>query len=177
MPPGSKRRWSAGPERELQQKYASLAREAIRSGVDPNSPDYLNFHEGSQPVVDAAFLAQGILRAPGELWKKLDTRTQKNLAASLLASRVIVPGFNNWLLFAATVEAALATMGERWDGMRIDYAVRAHQQWYVGDGLYGDGPGFHWDYYNSFVIQPMLVDVLRSIAPYGKNWERFRPTR
>ena len=65
-------------------------------------------------------------------------------------------------------------MGERWDGMRIDYAVRAHQQWYVGDGLYGDGPQFHWDYYNSFVIQPMLVDVLRSIAPYGKNWERFR---
>ena len=164
----------AGPERELQQKYAALAREAIRSGVDPKSPDYLNFHEGSQPVVDAAFLAQGILRAPDALWKKLDSQTRKNLAAALLSSRTIVPGYNNWLLFAATVEAALALMGERWDGMRIDYAVRAHQQWYVGDGLYGDGPQFHWDYYNSFVIQPMLVDVLRSIAPYGRNWERFR---
>ena len=55
----------AGPERELQQKYAALAREAIRSGVDPKSPDYLNFHEGSQPVVDAAFLAQGILQGAG----------------------------------------------------------------------------------------------------------------
>jgi hypothetical protein len=164
----------AGPEREIQQKYASLAREAIRSGVDPKSPDYLNFHEGSQPVVDAAFLSQAILRAPTELWKKLDGQTQTKLAAALVSSRAIVPGYNNWLLFAATVEAALALMGERWDGMRIDYAVRSHQQWYVGDGLYGDGPQFHWDYYNSFVIQPMLVDVLRSIAPYGKNWERFR---
>ena len=62
------------------------------------------------------------------------------------------------------MEAALAMMGERYDAMRIDYAVRAHQQWYVGDGLYGDGPRFHWDYYNSFVIQPMLLDVLRNIG-------------
>jgi hypothetical protein len=164
----------SGPERELQQKYAALARESIRSAVDPKSPDYLNFHEGSQPVVDAAFLAQAILRAPRELWQKLDPKAQRNLAAALLSSRVIVPGYNNWLLFAATVETALAMMGERWDGMRIDYAVRSHQQWYVGDGLYGDGPTFHWDYYNSFVIHPMLVDVLRGIAPHGKNWERFQ---
>jgi hypothetical protein len=25
---------------------------------------------------------------------------------------------------------------------------------------YGDGANFHWDYYNSFVIQPMLIEVL-----------------
>jgi hypothetical protein len=66
-------------------------------------------------------------------------------------------------------------MGESWDAMRIDYAVRQHQQWYLGDGVYGDGPQFHWDYYNSFVIQPMLVDVLRAIAPHRKTWDRFRP--
>ena len=62
---------------------------------------------------------------PNELWKKLDSGTQKNVAAALLSSRVITPGQNNWLLFAATVEAALALMGERWDAMRIDYAMRA----------------------------------------------------
>ena len=44
--------------------------------------------------------------------------------------------------------------------MRVDYALRQHEQWYKGDGVYGDGPAFHWDYYNSFVIQPMLLDVL-----------------
>ncbi len=26
--------------------------------------------------------------------------------------------------------------------MRIDYAVRQHEQWYKGDGTYGDGPDF-----------------------------------
>ena len=36
-----------------------------------------------------------------------------------------MPGFNNWLLFAATVEAFLKRAGDRtWDRMRIDYALR-----------------------------------------------------
>ena len=165
----------AGPERDLQRRYRDLARESIRQATDPKSPDFLNFHEGSQPVVDCGFLAQAVLRAPGELWKKLDAGTQRNLAAALASSRVITPGFNNWLLFSATVEAALAQMGEPWDAMRVDYAVRKHQEWYVGDGVYGDGPQFHWDYYNSFVIQPMLVDVLRTIGAHSDRWARILP--
>jgi hypothetical protein len=164
-----------GPERELQQRYGDLARQAIRTACDPASPDFLNFHDGSQPLVDCGFLSQAVLRAPNELWKKLDAATQKNLAAALMSSRVIKPGQNNWLLFAAIVEAALALMGERFDAVRIDNAVRAHQQWYVGDGLYGDGPHFHWDYYNSFVIQPMLLDTLRAIAPYARTWQNMYP--
>ena len=31
----------------------------------------------------------------------------------------------------------------------------------MGDGTYGDGAEYHWDYYNSYVIQPMLLEVLR----------------
>src|SRR5664279_4905011 len=166
---------ASGPERDLQQRYASLARQAIRNGADPQSPDALNFHEGSQPLVDCGFLAQALLRAPNELWKKLDPAARKNVAAGLLAARVITPGQSNWLLFAAIVEAALAMMGERYDAMRIDYAVRAHEQWYVGDGLYGDGPRFHWDYYNSFVIQPMLLDVLRHIGTHNTTWQGLLP--
>jgi hypothetical protein len=165
----------AGGERDLQQRYAGLARQAIRSGADPQSRDFLNFREGSQPLVDCGFLAQALLRAPNELWKKLDPATQKNLAAGLASARAITPGPNNWLLFAATVETALAMMGERFDAMRIDYAVRAHEQWYVGDGLYGDGPRFHWDYYNSYVIQPMLLDVLRNIGAHAKTWQALVP--
>jgi hypothetical protein len=165
----------AGTERDLQQRYRGLAREAIGSATDPKSPDFLNFHEGGQPLVDCGFLAQALLRAPNELWKKLDAETQRNLAAALISSRVITPPFTNWLMFAATVEAALAMAGERWDAMRIDYAIRQHQQWYVGDGVYGDGPQFHWDYYNSFVIQLMLVDVLRNIGAHSANWAEFLP--
>lgn len=35
-----------------------------------------------------------------------------------------------------------------------------NEEWYKGDGWYGDGPDFHFDYYNSFVIQPMIIQVL-----------------
>ena len=165
----------AGAERDLQRRYAALARDAIRSATDPQSPDFLNFSEGGQPLVDCGFLAQALLRAPAELWKKLDRATQRNLAAALVSSRAIVPNNSNWLLFSAMVETALAMMGEAWDATRIDYALRKHQEWYLGDGVYGDGPRFHWDYYNSFVIQPMLLDTLRSIGPYSSQWQGMLP--
>jgi hypothetical protein len=164
-----------GPERDLQQRFATLARQSIHSATDPASPDYLNFSDGGQPLVDCGFLSQALLRAPNQLWKGLDTATQHNLAAALKASRVIPPAYSNWLLFAAMVETAQAMMGETWDAMRIDFAVRKHSEWYVGDGTYGDGPQFHWDYYNSFVIQPMLLDTLRNIAPHSNRWNTFLP--
>ncbi len=59
--------------------------------------------------------------------------------------------------------------------MRVDYAIRQHQQWYKGDGMYGDGPDFHWDYYNSFVIHPMLLDVLDACASSNQAWARLQP--
>lgn len=165
---------NSGEEGKLRIEYAELARQAINAATDPASPDFLNFSDGQQPLVDSAFLAHGILRAPNELWKKLDATTQKNLVAALKTSRQIKPGFNNWLLFAAMVEAFFCFVGEDWDAMRVDYAIRQHEQWYKGDGLYGDGPEFHWDYYNSFVIQPMLLDVLQTVSQKSKAWEAFK---
>ena len=164
-----------GGERDWQQRFAGLARQALAMAADPASPDFLNFSEGAQPVVDCGFLSQALLRAPNELWGKLDGRARRNLAAALASSRTITPGYSNWLLFSAMVETALAMMGERWDGMRIDYAIRKHSEWYVGDGVYGDGPHFHWDYYNSYVIQPMLLDTLRHIAAHSQRWQSFLP--
>src|SRR6185436_1281520 len=89
--------------------------------------------------------------------------------------RQITPGFNNWLLFSAMVEAALKALGASWDRLRVDYAVHQHDQWYKGDGVYGDGPSFHWDYYNSFVIHPMLVDVLETCGDEVEAWREMRP--
>jgi hypothetical protein len=43
--------------------------------------------------------------------------------------------------------------------------------WYKGDGAYGDGAFFHWDYYNSFVIHPMLVDVLAVLKQNDSHYE------
>jgi len=149
---------------------AMRARDAIARAVDPASPDALNFTRDRQPLVDAAFLAQGILRAPHALRDGFEPAARRHLIAALASTRTITPGFNNWLLFSATIEACLKALGAEWDRTRVDYALRQHEQWYKGDGAYGDGPDFHWDYYNSFVIHPMLVDVLDACSNDSPAW-------
>jgi hypothetical protein len=157
------------PEGKLRKKYIDLSIACIKNATNPTSPDFMNFKTGGQPLVDAAFFAQGLLRAPVQLWGGLDQQTKANVIEALKSSRVITPGYNNWLLFSATVEAALHKFDNSADKMRIDYAVRQHQFWYKGDGTYGDGPDFHWDYYNSFVIQPMLLEVAGTMLDSGSS--------
>ena len=163
-----------GPERDARDAELALAREAIDAATDRASPDFCNFERGAQPLVDAGFLAQGLLRAPIALWRGLSGRVRENTIAALRGTRGIRPHFNNWLLFPATIEAFFAAAGVGWDRMRVDYALRQHMQWYVGDGIYGDGPEMRWDYYNSYVIQPMLLDVLRAIPAAEALWPGMR---
>lgn len=160
----------ATAEGRVRVEYADLARRAIANAVNPQHVDFLNFTRGSQPLVDAAFLAQAVLRAPRALKDELEAATRQRLIAALVSTRAITPGYNNWLLFSATVEAALKSLGAEWDRMRVDYALREHDAWYKGDGTYGDGPQFHWDYYNSFVIHPMMIDVLAAVGETTAAW-------
>jgi hypothetical protein len=162
-------------EAALQSSYREWARTGIRNGTDPASPDYMNFDLTSQSLVDTAFLALAILRAPKQLWEPLDRATRTNLVKALHASRQVLPGQTNWLLFSATVEAALCFMGEAWDELRVDYALQMHKEWFFGDGVYGDGARFHWDYYNSFVIQPMLIQVIETLPAKSAMWSALKP--
>lgn len=149
----------ATQEGKMRGELLALAHKGIRNAVDPASPDYMNFTKPSQPLVDAAFLAQGFLRSPQQLWGGLDEETQRMAVEALRKTRSIKPFENNWLLFSGMIEAFFLSIGEPYEQSRIDYAVNKHMDWYKGDGVYGDGPNFHWDYYNSYVIQPMLVDI------------------
>lgn len=152
------------PEGKIREKYIQLSVACIRNAVNPSSPDFLNFYkDGNQPLVDAAFFADALLRAPVQLWGRLDTLTKQRVLEALRSSRQIIPSFTNHMLFSATVEAALIRFGGSGDRFRTDMTVKQIMLWYKGDGVYGDGPVFHWDYYNSFVIQPMLLQVLQII--------------
>lgn len=161
-------------EGKLRSQYIRLSVRALENAVDPDSPDFMNFTEGSQPLVDAAFLAHGLLRAPSQLWGNLSEKGKTNLLKAFKSTRNIVPNTNNWLLFSAIIEAALLEFDGSWDRIRVDYALNMHQMWYKGDGAYGDGPSFHWDYYNSYVIQPMLLEVLRvAVKHHQKSGELY----
>ena len=163
-------------EAARQQQAAEQARQAIAHAVNPQDADFLNFSKGGQPVVDTAFLAHALLRAPTQLWDKLPAATQTQLVAALQSTRVIKPVYSNWLLFSGIIEAALLKFTGQGDPMRMDYAIREHQTWYKGDGTYGDGPDFHWDYYNSYVIQPMLLDMVGTLVAAGKERKELLQT-
>lgn len=151
-------------EGALRAKYIDLTVRSITHAVDPDSPDYLTFGLLAihQPLVDAAFLAQGLLRAPTQLWGNLSPQTQEQVITELRRSREIKAWNNNWLLFASMVEVALLEFSGEYDSARLYYGVdKFKNEWYKGDGWYGDGPNLKIDYYNSFVIHPMLTDILK----------------
>jgi len=151
-----------GGEADRQKHFIELAQKSIERATHPGSPDFLNFDTGGQALVDSAFLAQALLRAPTALWSSLDDDARKRLIEALKSSRAIgTPNGSNWVMFAAMVEALLLIAGEPTIEERLETCVGRMLNWYVGDGAYGDGERFHFDYYNAFVIQPMLLDVLQ----------------
>lgn len=159
----------------LQKKNLAWAQSSLAAATDPKSPDFLNFSDGGQALVDTAFLAQGLLRAPQVLWEPLEPRVRRQVIAALKASRnIATPDRNNWVMFAATVEAALLKFGEATEAERLEDCVRKMLGWYQGDGAYGDGEYFHFDYYNSYVIHPMLLEVLEVLQNQDA---RFQPAR
>lgn len=166
-------------EGKLRAHYIDLVVKGIRNGVDPQSSDHLMFdRRHSQPLVDAAFLAEGILRAPTQIWGRLDQQTRDWLVGEWKVSRGIKPYECNWLLFASIIEAALLEFTGECDMERLMYGVnRFRNEWYKGDGWYGDGPDFHLDYYNSLVIHPMFTETLQVLKKHGLNGADFLPTQ
>ncbi|MEJ8304285.1 DUF2264 domain-containing protein [Saccharibacillus sacchari] len=166
-----------GEEEERRATHAKKVLDGIDSATDPSSPDYMNFSDIGQPLVDAAFLAHALVRAPKAIAGQLPEPVKQRLMTELRRTRRTVPPKTNWLLFSAMVEAALHVLGEEeYDRMRIDLALHLHMDWYKGDGMYGDGKDFHWDYYNSFVIQPMLVDLVALLCDTSPGYAEMADT-
>jgi len=157
-------------EGTLRSHFIDITVKGLSQAVDPESPDCLDFFNPvhRQPLVDAAFLAEGLLRAPTQVWGKLDEVSQRRWIEALQSTRQIEPYESNWLLFSSIIEAFLWEATGECDQDRLLYGVNSFmQKWYKGDGWYGDGPAFHLDYYNSLVIHPMLTETLRIMAKHG----------
>ena len=166
-------------EGQLRAQYIELVVKGLKNAVNPSSPDHLMFdNRHTQPLVDAAFLAEGLLRAPTQIWGKLDKKTRSWLVNEWKTSRSIKPYESNWLLFASIVEAALLEFTGEYDAERLNYGVRKfREEWYKGDGWYGDGNAFHLDFYNSLVIHPMFTEVLRIMKKHNLAGADFLPTQ
>jgi hypothetical protein len=146
-------------EKSWLQTWKSMALAALLEGIQEKSPDCFQFTI-PQCLVDTAFLVYGLLQGEQVIWHQLTAREQQQLVSRLVQTRQFKPYNNNWLLFAAMVETFFQRMGYPHLQETIDHAISQHVAWYKGDGWFGDGPEFHLDYYNSLVIQPLLLENL-----------------
>lgn len=158
----------------IRKRLLLQTQQSLTHAVDPQSQDYLYWGspDSRQPLVDAAFIAQALLQAPAVLWEPLDAATKERFIYEFKKLRQIKPYNSNWLLFAAIIESFLLQIGEDFDTARIDTAIDKITGWYVGDGWYSDGEKFHFDHYNGFVIQPMLVDILKANIKKGRRQQK-----
>lgn len=148
-------------EGKMRRQLHDWALASYKNAVDPESPDCLLWDTpSSQPLVDAAYLAESFLHAPDATWKMLDKETQKNYIDRFKKLRSIRPAYNNWLLFRGLIEAFLMEASEEADGYALTVAANKINEWYLSDGWYSDGPEMAMDYYNAYVIHPMYIEML-----------------
>lgn len=159
------------PEGRTRKRLQQMALQSYTHSVDPNSPDFLLWKGHGQALVDSAYFTNALMRAPKALWEPLDSVTKQRIIAVIKGLRRIEPPYINWMLFAAMNEAWLMSIGEDYDPMRMNVAIRKINEWYVGDGWIKDGEAFHFDYYNSYVMFPMLVEIIEVLAKFkGPFW-------
>ena len=151
-------------EGRIRKKLRKLAILSYKNAVNPNNPDFLLWYSQTtrQPLVDAAYIAESFLRAP-DLWHQLDEVTKQRYKDCFLKVRKIEPYENNWQLFSGIVECFFILMGEKPDEKRMYAITNKINEWYVGDGWYSDGKRFAMNYYNSFVIHPMFIQMLENM--------------
>jgi hypothetical protein len=158
----------------LRNQYRQLTLKALANAVDPAAKDYLRWN-GGQPLVDASFLAFALIRCPW-LWEHTDSKVKEQVITAFKNTRTTVPGYNNWILFSGMIEAFFCKYDMEYDALRIEYGIREFaSHWYVGDGLFSDGADYHWDYYNSYVIQPYLATIVEVLNKKNKSYGWFAP--
>jgi hypothetical protein len=165
----------ASAEGRTRARLRQLALQSYTHAVDPDSPDYLAWRGHGQALVDSAYFTNALMRAPKALWEPLDAKTRARIVAEIKGLRRIEPPYINWMLFAAMNEAFLLSIGEESDPMRTNVAIRKINEWYVGDGWIKDGEAFHFDYYNSFVMYPMLLEILEVLERHDAPFWNGKP--
>lgn len=156
-------------EGQQRKQLREWALKAYANAVDPESPDYLGWGSGGQTLVDAAYLVESFHRGWKALWEPLDDVTKQRYIKEIQGLRRYDPPYTNWLLFVSMEECFLMKARAQFDPYRIKMGLSKVEEWYVGDGWYSDGPSFAFDYYNSYVIQPMYLECLEMVNEVRGN--------
>ncbi|MCW3815974.1 DUF2264 domain-containing protein [Micromonospora sp. DR5-3] len=134
--------------------------DALAAGSDPGHPEAWPAigHHG-QPLVEATAIAVALHWTRPWLWDRLPEPVRQRVVSWLSGSIGAWSADNNHVMFGATVQAFLASVGADHDMLEIDGALARIEDWYAGDGWYTDGRGRRFDHYNAwtFHLYPFFI--------------------
>ncbi len=142
---------------------AAFYRRGFVAGTDPrHAESWHRLLPVPQTLVEAAPLAVNLLLARRALWDPLSDGERERILAWFEAVTRIEPADTNWRLFAVAVQTVLKHLGGRYSQASIDAHLDRVETFYLGDGWYADGDprsprGLRLDYYNAWVIHPLLL--------------------
>lgn len=155
----------------------AIARTIVLSGTDPESPDYWYRSRGGwdQREVEAAMVAEFLVRSRARVWDQLDPAQRERIMAWLAPAEQ--PLAANWLAFQIARNSARAALGHAVPEVALREQLDRLERDYVGDGFYRDGHRHRFDWYNAFVVHAQL-SFWRSLAGVGAGeGERERVDR
>ena len=160
-------------EAQLHSVCLDNARKALAVLFDTNANSHVPFDKDMQALVETAYLSQAMLRMP-TVWRSLDEALRTRIVEAIRQTRGFGCPENNWLLFQSVREAFLMSVGQPVDTRALERGIRLFCGiFYCGDGMYGDGRSFAMDYYNSYVIHPMLMDTLEVCRTHGHPMAKY----
>nr|WP_255216151.1 DUF2264 domain-containing protein [Pseudenhygromyxa sp. WMMC2535] len=134
----------------------AIAREIIVSGTDPRSRDYWRpiSHGWDQRQVEAAAVAEFLVRTKAKIWARLDAQEQAQVMAWLRPAEE--PLAANWLALQITRNTARAALDLPYPEDALREQLDRIEADYVGDGFYRDGYAHRFDWYNGLVTHAEL---------------------
>lgn len=150
---------------EAQKQYITWFISGFEKAVNPQAEGYL-FKQSSSPqtLVEVAFLTLFFQKCP-QLLPVGEALTHWEIARNQGLKHEPYP--NNWLLFSAlTLLNPPNRLASEEELEKANAYLSQFLALYAGDGWYKDGPEFHLDYYNSFVIHPFLLAIYDKAVNY-----------
>lgn len=150
---------------------------ALTSGSDPAHPEaWPAITDHDQTLVEATAITLALHWSREWLWPGLSSAVQERLVGWLSGGRDRWCADNNHVLFGATVEAFLASVGADHDPGAIEAALGRAEDFYAGDGWYSDGVGRRFDHYNAwtFHLYPFVIGEMLGGGALPPDFEVYR---
>jgi len=145
--PGTELRLSSGGGVDV----ASVLRSALIAGTDPRHRDYWgDITDRDQRIAEAADIALALWLSRPTVWDRLTSDERAQVVRWLLQVNGKAIADNNWHLFVAQVNVALAALGADHDPAAIDAHLARTLEFLRPDGWFADGPEGPVDYYNAW---------------------------